>query len=86
MKRSLKGNDGVTDNTCWQLDTGYNIVHRKFFLIPKVKIFMDARPCITESFTSAGALPRWEFFITKLCFQVLICPKSVVIRFSFELE
>ena len=35
MKRSLKGNDGVTDNTCWQLDTGYNIVHRKFFLIPK---------------------------------------------------
>ena len=29
-----------------------------------VKIFMDARPCITESFTSAGALRRWEFFIT----------------------
>lgn len=53
-----------------------------------VKIFMDARPCITESFTSAGALPTLGIlhYKRKLCFQVLICPKSVVIRFSFELE
>ena len=52
-----------------------------------VKIFMDARPCITESFYFS-----WGFAVLgilryngKLYFQVLICPKSVIIRFSFEI-